>query len=148
MRTANNFPNSAAKKVRYDPVKRAEEVAAFVCRGDQRKYYRFRPARFYGGIAAADCVGCCLRCIFCWSWREVTRPESFGRFYSPREVAEKLVRIARKKRFTLLRISGNEPTIGREHLIKVLELIPLPLTLTPPARGGGITCVFKGFPPL
>ena len=108
----------------YEPTKRAEDVAKVVCDGDRRKYYRFRPTRFYGGIATADCVGCCLRCIFCWSWREVVRPESYGEFYSPEEVSGRLVQIASKKRFTQIRISGNEPTIGREHLIKVLELIP------------------------
>jgi uncharacterized Fe-S cluster-containing radical SAM superfamily protein len=108
----------------YDPVKRAEEVAKVVCDGDRRKYYRFRPARFYGGIATADCVGCCLRCIFCWSWREVVKPGNYGAFYSPGEVAGRLINIARKKRFNQVRVSGNEPTIGREHLLKVLELIP------------------------
>ncbi len=108
----------------YDPVKRAEDVARIVCRGDLRKYYRFRPARFYGGIATADCVGCCLRCVFCWSWREVVRPGAYGRFYSPEAVAERLIRTARKKGFERVRISGNEPSISREHLLKVLERIP------------------------
>jgi uncharacterized Fe-S cluster-containing radical SAM superfamily protein len=108
----------------YDPLKMAEEVAKVVCRNHQRKYYRFRPARFYGGIATADCVGCCLRCIFCWSWPEVVNPKAFGRFYAPREVAEKLIGIARSKGFDQVRISGNEPTLCRDHLIHVLELIP------------------------
>lgn len=108
----------------YDPVKRAEEVARVVCEGDRRKYYRFRQARFYGGIATADCVGCCLRCIFCWSWREVIKPANYGEFISPGEVARSLVHIARKKCYSQLRVSGNEPTIGREHLLKLLELIP------------------------
>ncbi len=108
----------------YDPVKRAEDVARIVCKGDQTKYYRFRSARFYGGIATADCVGCCLRCIFCWSWQKVVRPDAYGRFYSPEAVAGKLVNIVRKKNFDRVRISGNEPTISREHLLKVLELIP------------------------
>ncbi|MEW6326032.1 MAG: radical SAM protein [Thermodesulfobacteriota bacterium] len=108
----------------YDPVKRAEEVAAIVSRGVLRKYYRFRPARFYGGIATADCVGCSLRCIFCWSWREVIRPDLYGRFYSPEEVAGKLTAIAREKGFLKVRISGNEPTISRGHLLNVLERIP------------------------
>jgi len=108
----------------YDPVKRASETASIVCDDDRRKYYRFRPARFYGGIATADCVGCCLRCIFCWSWREVVRPENYGEFYSTEEVSGRLTRIARKERFNQVRVSGNEPTIGREHLLKVLELIP------------------------
>jgi uncharacterized Fe-S cluster-containing radical SAM superfamily protein len=38
----------------YDPVRKAEETSWVVCRGDSRKYYRFRAARFYGGIATAD----------------------------------------------------------------------------------------------
>jgi uncharacterized Fe-S cluster-containing radical SAM superfamily protein len=108
----------------FDPIAKAEEVARIVTRGDERKYYRFRPARFYGGIATADCVGCCLRCLFCWSWQEVVRPESVGDFFSPEEVARRLGSIARKRRFQRVRISGNEPTIAREHLIKVMQLLP------------------------
>ena len=108
----------------YNPVKRAEEVARVVCRDDLKRYFRFRPARFYGGIATADCVGCCLRCIFCWSWPKVIKPDHYGRFYSPNQVAKKLTAIALKKGFRQMRISGNEPTVGREHLLKVLELIP------------------------
>ena len=41
-----------------------------------------------------------------------------------RFVAGTLTGIARKKGFRQIRISGNEPTLGREHLIKVLELVP------------------------
>ncbi len=108
----------------YDPVRRAKEVAGIACEGVRRKYRRFRPARFYGGIATADCVGCNLRCLFCWSWREVVRPEACGELFAPDEVARRLVSIARKKGFEQLRISGNEPTIGREHLLGVLEGIP------------------------
>ena len=108
----------------YSPVSRIEEIARIVCHGDLRKYYRFRPARFYGGIATADCAGCCLRCLFCWSWENVVRPEKAGFFCSPGEVAERLVNVARKKGFHQMRISGNEPTIAREHLLKVLKLIP------------------------
>ena len=120
----NSFPDSLMHRTKYDPVKRAEEVAKIVFRDNQRKYYRFRPARFYGGIATADCVGCCLRCIFCWSWREVIKPELYGQFYLPQEVARKLTRIAMKKHFKYVRISGNEPTIARDHLLQVLDLIP------------------------
>lgn len=108
----------------YDAVKRAEDVARIVCRGDRRKYHRFRPARFYGGIATADCVGCCLACLFCWSWRQVARPGKYGEFYSPEQVARKLVSICRRKGFSRLRISGAEPTIGRRHLLQVLRKIP------------------------
>ena len=108
----------------YDPVSKADETAKMVCRGNQRKYYRFRPARFYGGIATSDCVGCGLRCLFCWSWQNVVKPEGVGFFCSPEEVAKKLVKIAHKKGFRRVRISGNEPTSAREHLLKVIEWIP------------------------
>jgi uncharacterized Fe-S cluster-containing radical SAM superfamily protein len=108
----------------YDPIVRGRRVAAIVCRDDQRRYYRFRAARFYGGIATADCVGCNLACHFCWSWRQVADPEGAGQSYSPLRVADRLVAIARKKGFQRLRISGNEPTLGRRHLLAVLGAVP------------------------
>lgn len=108
----------------FDPVELSEITRNIVCKNNKRKYYRFRASRFYGGIATADCVGCCLRCVFCWAWNVVAKPQEHGRFYSPEEVARKLIAIAEKKKFRQLRISGNEPTICREHLIRVLELIP------------------------
>jgi uncharacterized Fe-S cluster-containing radical SAM superfamily protein len=108
----------------YDPVALAEETGRIVSSGEKRKYYRFRPAPYYGGIATADCVGCCLRCLFCWAWQVVTQPEKAGRFYSPEEVTRHLISIARKKGFHQVRISGNEPTLHRSHLLKVLDLIP------------------------
>lgn len=108
----------------YDPLEKARQVAEVVCKDGKRKYHRFRPAPFYGGIATADCVGCCLGCAFCWSWRQVAKPEAYGKFYSPEEVAHNLTGIARKKRFGQVRISGNEPTICRVHLLQVLNLIP------------------------
>ncbi len=107
-----------------DPLELAEKTKNTVCSGEKRKYYRFRPAPYYGGIATADCVGCCLRCLFCWSWHVVTQPEKTGRFYSPEEVARNLTSMARKKGFDQVRISGNEPTLHRSHLLRVLDLIP------------------------
>ncbi len=106
-----------------DPVTLAGFTREDVCTGDLRKYYRFRPSRFYGGIATADCVGCCLRCVFCWAWNIISKPQDCGAFYHPDGVAQRLMRIAGKKRFRQVRISGNEPTIGWEHLMKVLALI-------------------------
>jgi uncharacterized Fe-S cluster-containing radical SAM superfamily protein len=107
-----------------DSIAWAEETRKIVSSGEKRKYYRFRPAFYYGGIATADCVGCCLRCLFCWSWHILVQPEKVGRFYSPEEVAQNLTSIARKKGFHQVRISGNEPTLHQSHLLKVLELIP------------------------
>ena len=108
----------------FDPIDKAEKVARIITRDNMRKYYRFRPARFYGGIATADCVGCYLQCIFCWSWREVKNPGAYGHFYTPKDVARRLTRIARKKGFRNVRVSGNEPTIARKHLLEVLEMVP------------------------
>jgi uncharacterized Fe-S cluster-containing radical SAM superfamily protein len=102
----------------------AERLGKIVNSGEKRKYYRFRPAPFYGGIATADCVGCCLKCLFCWSWNIIVQPEKVGRFYSPQEVARNLLSIVKKKGFHQVRISGNEPTLHRSHLLQVLQVIP------------------------
>lgn len=123
MNTNSTEPTEVKKKL-FDPLERAKEIEDATCRGELRKYYRFRPARFYGGIATADCVGCCLRCLFCWSWNQVVKPDRFGQFYAPQQVAGKLTGIVRRKGFRRMRVSGNEPTIGRTHLVHVLELIP------------------------
>lgn len=107
-----------------DTIEWAAKVKEVVSSGEKRKYYRFRSAPFYGGIATADCVGCCLKCLFCWSWHIITEPEKAGRLYSPEEVVRNLLSIARKKEFHQIRISGNEPTLHRPHLLKVLQLVP------------------------
>jgi uncharacterized Fe-S cluster-containing radical SAM superfamily protein len=107
-----------------DPILRAKEVGRIVCKNSRRKYYRFRATRFYGGISTADCVGCNLLCKFCWAWNIVTKPDRVGKFYSPKEVVQKLTGIADKNGFTRLRVSGNEPTICRGHLIELLGLVP------------------------
>jgi len=107
-----------------DPLELAKKVTKLVSAGEKRRYYRFRPAPYYGGIATADCVGCCLRCLFCWSWHIVTQPDRIGRFYSPEEVAHRLLSIAKRKGFFQIRVSGNEPTLHRPHLLRLLQLIP------------------------
>jgi uncharacterized Fe-S cluster-containing radical SAM superfamily protein len=115
----------------YDPVELSMKIEALVTRsvkGDiHRKYYRFRPAKFYGGIASADCSGCNLRCAYCWS-NDLAREGKIGKFYSPEEVASTLIRIAEKFGYKQMRITGNEPTISRGHLLSVLEKIPLEFT--------------------
>ncbi len=108
----------------YDPVAMASEIERLVARGDRRKYYRFRSARFYGGIATADCVGCCLRCAFCWGWSRVANPGGAGKLYGPGQVANRIETIARKHGFQRARLSGNEPTLGREHLLGLLSRMP------------------------
>ena len=107
----------------YNPIDLSKKTEELVLKDKKRKYYRFRPARFYGGIATADIVGCNLRCKFCWSGNSVWNAMNIGKFYSPEEVAEILLNIAESKGYHRVRISGGEPTIGRQHLIKLLENI-------------------------
>jgi uncharacterized Fe-S cluster-containing radical SAM superfamily protein len=52
------------------------------------------------------------------------RPDRYGKFYSPQQVARKLTTTAYKKGFRQVRISGNEPTLAKDHLLRVIEQIP------------------------
>lgn len=108
----------------FDSIKLSKKTEEIVCKNSEKLYARFRSAKFYGGISTCDACGCNLRCIFCWAWRFVTQPKKYGKFYSPSQVAKKLVEIAKRHNFSQLRITGAEPTIGKRHLIEVLKLIP------------------------
>ena len=95
-------------------------------RGDSRRYYRFRYAKFYGGIATADAVGCNLLCAYCWNYSRNLEPSSAGAFYSPGEVATRLKAIAEKRDCDQYRISGSEPILGTgsmAHLVDVIRRI-------------------------
>ena len=110
----------------YDPVQRHIAIEKLVVRegseGQEKKYYRVRPARWYGGIVTADCVGCGLLCKFCWvSDNVMNRPAEIGNFYSPDKVAHDLITIAKKRGLEQLRVSGGEPTIGKSHLLQLLD---------------------------
>lgn len=111
----------------FDPLRRAKEVEDLVMEGTARKYYRFRAARYYGGIATADLVGCPFLCAFCWNYGRNLHPEtSRDRYYSPEEVANRLLGIMKRKKFNKIRLSGAEPILGDrsfEHLSQVLKLI-------------------------
>jgi len=109
----------------FDPIKRARAVEEAVMQGLARKYYRFRPARYYGGIATADLVGCPFLCAYCWNYGRNLHPEmTRDRYYSPQEVANRLLVIVKKKGFNKVRLSGAEPILGEqsfEHLYQVLN---------------------------
>jgi len=110
----------------YDPIEIGKKVASAVVKkqnGEERKYYRFRGGRWYGGIATADCVGCNLRCKFCWSWKIRDNYWKIGNFYTASQVAFTLDNIAVRRGYRLVRISGGEPTLSRNHLLKVIEKI-------------------------
>ena len=121
----------------FDPLELAREMERIVTRegseGLERKYVGIYSAPVYRGIATGYAVGCCLRCIYCWSSWSRDFPELFSKFYSPREVAERLFEAAkvgitapgweafRHLKVNKLRLSGCEPTLGREHLLAVLN---------------------------
>lgn len=110
----------------FDPIERAAEAERIVMKGRKRRYHRFRAAPYYGGIATADALGCCLLCAYCWNYFRNLHPDRSGSFYSPEAVAEKLLGIARKKRWHLYRITGSEPVLGDaslDHLVDVLRLV-------------------------
>ena len=107
----------------YDPIELSKKTEELVVKNNLKKYYRFRPTGFYGGIATADTVGCNLRCKFCWSGSSVWNSKNTGEFYLPEDVATTLQTIAEKKNYKQLRISGGEPTIGKTHLLNLLENI-------------------------
>ena len=123
----------------FDPLELARITEQIVTRkgpeGLERKYTGIYSAPVYRGVATGYAVGCCLRCMYCWTNWSRDFPELYGKFYSPRAVAESLFQAAEKgitapqwekfKHFkiTKLRLSGCEPTIGKEHLLAVLEYV-------------------------
>ena len=72
----------------------------------------------------ADCAGCGLLCKFCWVRDSVMlHPAAIGEFYTASEVANRLVTMARTHGMNQLRLSGGEPTLGRSHLLELLDLL-------------------------
>lgn len=112
----------------YHPVERhrAIEKNAVQTRigGDLRKYYRFRQDRWYGGIITADCAGCGLACKFCWVRSEgMLRGEEEGEFLSPEQASGRILKLVQEQKIRQVRLSGGEPTIGRSHLLKLLNTL-------------------------
>jgi uncharacterized Fe-S cluster-containing radical SAM superfamily protein len=106
----------------FDPLKLGEKLEKLVARDCSRKYYRFRPSRFYGGSAVGDVVGCNLRCMFCWSGRARDDP-TVGFWVDHVEAYKRLSTIASRKGYRYIRLSGGEPTIGWRHLTCLLDLV-------------------------
>jgi len=123
----------------FDPLELARETEKIVTRdgpeGLERKYVGIYSAPVYAGIATGYAAGCCLRCIYCWSNWSRDFPEKFGSFYSPTAVVKSLFEAAEKgvnspgwERFKhlkveKLRMSGCEPTLGKQHLLSVLKYV-------------------------
>jgi uncharacterized Fe-S cluster-containing radical SAM superfamily protein len=106
----------------YDPVVLARETEKIVTNESLRKYYRkARGEKWYRGISSAYCCGCNLRCVFCWSGFPRDNPDKIGEFYTPKQVYTELRGVALKHGYKQLRMTGNEPTVGRDHLFGILR---------------------------
>jgi uncharacterized Fe-S cluster-containing radical SAM superfamily protein len=107
-----------------DPIELSKIIETQVRRDNAKKFYRFRKTRFYGGCATADCLGCNLRCVYCWAQKKVWKPERFGQFYTPQQVSQRLISM----NSPLIRVSGGEPTIFKNFMFELLRLIPKHVT--------------------
>ena len=115
---------SVDKETGYDPIALAAATEKVVVRGNQRKYVQLgRRLRFYGGSISATEVGCNLRCKFCFSDKPVWKPGHIGKFYSPQAVFDGLDRAARKYNTKIISASASEGTLGKQHLLELLELV-------------------------
>jgi len=110
----------------FDALQRSAEAERLVMSGEKRLYSKFRAAPYYGGIATADAVGCSFLCAFCWNYRRNEDPAHGGKFFSPQDVADELLAIARRRSLTRFRVTGSEPILGDgsfDHLLKVMGLV-------------------------
>ncbi len=105
----------------FDPIQLAKDTERIVCDDGCRKYTAFYATGVYGGIATGYAVGCCFRCFFCWSDWSRDFPELYGKFYSAGEAYKNIVKTAKIWSVRRARISACEPTLCRDHLIRLLE---------------------------
>jgi len=57
----------------------------------------------------ADAVGCSFLCAYCWNYDRNLHPDRYRTFYSPRDVASKLMNVADARSLDLYRVTGREP---------------------------------------
>lgn len=115
----------------FDPIERSKSIESLVMKGDQRRYYRFRWANFYGpnGIITADAIGCNLLCAYCWNYFRNENPlemKDLG-FFKPREVSAKLKGMGKSHSCNKFRVSGSEPFLGEastQHLASIIKSMP------------------------
>jgi uncharacterized Fe-S cluster-containing radical SAM superfamily protein len=109
----------------FNPLQRVKEVEELVLRSPAKKYFRFRPARYYGGIAMPDLMGCPFLFAYCWNYKRNMNPERSGdTHYAPKEVARRLVRIMKRKGYNRARLSGAEQILDEQsfnHLYQTLK---------------------------
>lgn len=107
----------------FNPVELASSIEKSVCKNSSARYAAFYTTGPRRGVSTGFIAGCCLRCIFCWADESRDNPDNFGKFYSPEEAHDELLRNANIKGVKRLKLSGGEPTICRSHLFALLDLI-------------------------
>jgi uncharacterized Fe-S cluster-containing radical SAM superfamily protein len=118
----HNFLNTNIKP--YDPIALSKAIEKATCKGEKRKYLKFGTTPNYGkAIGTGYVFGCNLRCVFCWAHDSRDNPQKKGEFLSPKEAFSKIYRIVTKKGLDQVRISDGEPTIGKQHLLGLLESV-------------------------
>jgi len=109
----------------YDPVRVAlsikPKISKVVNNIEFRRYFRFRSGKWYGGIASADVIGCNLKCKFCWAWYFRDRYD-LGILLSPQRAMQKLDELARRYGYSMVRLTGGEPTLTPDHLLFLIKL--------------------------
>lgn len=105
-----------------------ERLSKLVNRENKRLTHKIRTARYYGGVATIDVVGCYLDCAYCWV-PDIKKSSdlilnNIGRFnfMSPVETADILTRLASTNELGCVRLSGGEPTLNKAHLIETIDL--------------------------
>ena len=124
--------SSETNNVPFDPLELARRTEKIVCKGLKKKYDGFPVLAKDLGEGGHPCIspwssGCCLRCFYCWAPWSRDYPEKYGKFYTPKEVVKTLYLIARKRKYNpkkvVVDLSGCESTIGKEHLLALIELL-------------------------
>lgn len=118
-------------QIPFDPIQRSKEVELIVMKDNARAYYRFRYAKFYGGIITADAVGCNLLCCWgdgcrCWNFSRNKNPAGKGEFMNLCQAAQELLALSEKHHCQQFRLSGCEPFLGSQsanHLYEVIRRV-------------------------
>lgn len=105
------------------PSDSAKCIEKIVSDGTARKYHKIAVTGLYGGSLKAYCVGCNLSCNSCQEKKYNKNPEKYGKLLQPKDVAQRLTKLSKKKGISKCIIGGGEPTLNWQHLVETLRLL-------------------------
>jgi len=125
------------KHTHRDPLELTVNTEKIVCDGLKRKYesfhispiwkandYQLENPNLHWCAISTTMTGCNLRCYFCSTTPHRDYPEKYGRFFTPQEATSEIIRLLdRYKNILCVDFSGGECLIGKEHLLKVLNIL-------------------------